>query len=407
MAIQPQTFLNFVARNYSLIHDIYRRESGTNEAELFDLIRKYRSENDPLPDYTFNQLLDFKIVEALPDATAIYEITRPISVLFRFLLQEQRLTSTTVIQAYLDDLDTYYSDLENALEAGKHGRIERALSEIVDTMERVRQDSRANRQAIINEVMSVKGNRERKTVRERFDKILLIWEKYLEPLKDLIDVKKSMDSSLDNLESLLKYGSKKFSMDGVIFNDLSRATARLTRLRRDVMSDFHESMQEVEPLYLALKRDSILARGASIALEKVDKLGIKNLQVIDDLAIPSGWLQEGLFTNTRIEAYLHGVKGYKPIQAPSIPANDIEIAPQYVDLKNVLENLIKDLPVDDVLAWLFDLYGEYSLTDLLRFYGRLMNSSSCTVTFKNNEKQYIHQDLLIKAYPLTVREINE
>lgn len=407
MAIQPQTFLNFAARNYSLIHDIYRRENGANEAELFDLIRKYRSESDPLPDYTFSQLLDLKIVEALPDATAIYEITRPVSVLFRFLLQEQRLTSTTVIQAYLDDLDTYYSDLEKALEAGKHGRIERALSEIVDTMERIRQDSRANRQAIINEVMSVKGNRDRKTVRERFGKILLIWEKYLEPLKDLIDVKKTMDSSLDSLETLLKHGSKQYSMDGVIFNELSKATARLVRLRRDVMSDFHESMQEVEPLYLTLKRDSILARGASIALEKADKFGIRSLRLVDELALPAGWLQEGLFTNTRIEAYLHGVQGYKPIQAPSISTNDSDDPPHYMDLEDVLNNLVNDLPVDDVLAWLFDQYTEYNFTDLLRVYGRLMNSNSCTTTFSNEEKQYIHGGMLVNAYPLTVRGINE
>ncbi len=143
MAIQPQAFLTFTARYYPLLVDLYRRERGVNEAELYELIRKYRSDSDSQPDHIYSQLLDLRIIESLPDATAIYEITRPIAVLFRFLLQEQRLTSTTVIQAYLDDLDTFYGDLENALREEKHGRIERSLSEIVDTMERIRQDSRA------------------------------------------------------------------------------------------------------------------------------------------------------------------------------------------------------------------------------------------------------------------------
>jgi hypothetical protein len=41
MAIQPQSFLSFTARNYPLLLDIYRREIGVNEAELYELIRKY------------------------------------------------------------------------------------------------------------------------------------------------------------------------------------------------------------------------------------------------------------------------------------------------------------------------------------------------------------------------------
>jgi len=61
--------------------------------------------------------------------------------------------------------------------------IERALDEITETMERIRQDSRANREAIINEVMTVKSNRDKRTVSERFEKINYLWNHYLEPSK--------------------------------------------------------------------------------------------------------------------------------------------------------------------------------------------------------------------------------
>lgn len=69
-------------------------------------------------------------------------MTRTVSVLFRFLLQEQRLTSTAVIQAYLDELERVQADLDQAVRDEKHGLIERALDEIAETMERIRQDSR-------------------------------------------------------------------------------------------------------------------------------------------------------------------------------------------------------------------------------------------------------------------------
>jgi hypothetical protein len=405
MAIQPQTFLNFTAHHYPLLHDLYRREHGVNEAELYELIHKYRSDNDSQPAHIYNQLLDLRIIEALPDATAIYEITRPIAVLFRFLLQEQRLTSTTVIQAYLDDLDTFYGDLENALREEKHGRIERSLSEIVDTMERIRQDSRANRQAIINEAMAVKGNRERRTVRERFETILLIWEKYLEPLKDLIDVKKSMDGSLDSLESLLKSGLKQYTMDGVVFDELQKTVARLVRLRRDVVSDFHESMQEVEPLYHSLERDSILARGASRALEQIDKFGLRSLQLTDALALPAGWLQQGLFTDTIVESYLHGVKEYVPQQAPHLSLGENVSNPQYMDLQDVVDSLNNEVPVTDTLAWLFDRYLDFELIDILRVYGHLIHSPLFATKFSHEQKNYQFNDVNICAYPMVIEQI--
>lgn len=407
MAIQPQAFLNFAARNYSLLHDIYRRDNGVNEAELFELIRLHRSDPNPSPEYTYNQLLDLKILEPLPDATAIYEMTRPIAVLFRFLLQEQRYTSAKVIQAYLDELDLQHDNLDSALRKGKHGRIERSLTEIADIMERVRQDSRANRQAIINEVMALKANRERRTVRERFGKILYIWQEYLKPLQDLIDVNKSMDSCLDSLEILLKSGSKEYLNNGVVHDQISRTSIRLVRLRRDVLTDFHESIQEVEPLYRVLERDSILARGASMALERIDKHGLGSLGLNEEMALPGGRLLEGLFSNTSMETYLHGLKGYQPEQAPALSENAGDSSHGYIDFNDVAEQLADQLPVEDILGWLFEHYPDVELGDLLRVYGRIMRSVRYTSEFSSQQNTYLFDGVNVVAHPLAIADVQK
>jgi hypothetical protein len=404
MAIQPQAFLNFAGRNYALLHDIYRREHGVNEAELFELIRKYRIDPNPSPEYTYNQLLDLKILEPLPDATAIYEMTRPVSVLFRFLLQEQRYTSAKVIQAHLDDLDVYHKNLEDALRTGKLGRVERSLYEIDDIVERVRQDSRANLQATINEVMALKSNRDRQTVRERFGKILFIWEEYLKPLQDLIDVKKSMDSCLDRLEALLQSGGLDYHDNDVVYHQLSRSSIRLVRLRREVLSNFRESIQEVEPLYRALERDSILARGASIALERVDKSGLGSLELNEKLALPGGRLLEGLFANGVVESYLHGIQTYEPKQAPSLSAITEDASPNYIDPQRVAEHLDQELPVEDVLGWLLKNYQDCELAGLLRVYGRIIHSPQYTSGFSKEKKTYHFNGVGLTAYPLTIEQ---
>lgn len=401
MAINLQSFFNFAAQNYSLLHDIFRRSGGMNDAELAELIRRHRTSLES-PTALIEKLVNLKIIEPLPDASASYEMTRTVAILFRFLLQEQRLTSTAVIQAYLDELERAQADLEHAMADEKHSLIERALDEISETAERIRQDSRANREAIINEVMSVKSNREKRTVSERFEKILHLWKHYLEPLKDLIDVRKTMDASLDSLERILKQGEERFLLDGALHREFSRCSVRLVRLRRDLTTDFHESMHEVEPLYASLKQDSTLARGVARALERIGKAGIKSLNLPGELAIPSGWLREGLFDNTDVEAFLHNVRGYQPQEPPMITLGTATAPPGFIPPDELFDRLAQALPVTDVLQWLLDLYQEYPFPELLRAYGRIFTSDAFKNGFSRVEKSYQVPGMTVLARPLTV-----
>ena len=401
MAINPQSFFNFAAQNYPLLHDIFRRSGGMNDAELSELIRRHRIGLES-PAALIEKLVTLKIIEPLPDATASYEMTRTLSVLFRFLLQEQRLTSTAVIQAYLDELERAQVDLDHAIRDDKHSLIERALDEITETMERIRQDSRANREAIINEVMTVKSNRGKRTVSERFEKILYLWNHYLEPLKDLIDVRKTMDASLDGLERLLKQGVEQFLLDGALHREFSRCSVRLVRLRRDMTADFHESLHEVEPLYVSLKQDSSLTKGVAQALERIGKEGIRSLNLPATLAIPSGWLREGLFDNTDIEAFLHNVRGYQPLEPPAINFGTETPSPRFIPPDELIDMLQNSLPVSDVLQWLLDQYGAYPFPELLRAYGRIFGSDVFKAEFSKEEKSYQLPGMTVLARPLAV-----
>ena len=79
--------------------------------------------------------------------------------------------------------------------------------------------------------------------------------------------------------------------------------------------DFYESIREVEPLYTSLKRESELVRGASLGLERLDRVGLASLGLQEMMAIPV-WRIEGTFSDTSLESFLHGIKGYTPGIAP-------------------------------------------------------------------------------------------
>jgi|SRR5450631_3832866 len=401
MAINPQSFFQFASQNYPLLHDIFRRIGGMNDAELSELIRRHRVGLES-PAALIEKLINFKIIEPLPDATASYEMTRTVAILFRFLLQEQRLTSTAVIQAYLDELERAQAALDLAIRDDKHSLIERALDEIAETMERIRQDSRANREAIISEVMAVKSNREKRTVSERFEKINHLWNHYIIPLQDLIDVRKTMDASLDNFERLLRHGTEQYQLDGALHREFSRCSVRLVRLRRDMMADFRESMHEVEPLYASLRQDSTLAKGVARALERIGKKGIKSLNLQSELAIHTGRLREGLFDDTDIEAFLHSVRGYQPQEPPVINFGTATPSHQFIPPDELIDRLLHSLPVEDVLQWLLDGYEGYPFPELLRAYGRIFGSNSFTAAYARDEKKYQLPGITMRARPLTV-----
>jgi hypothetical protein len=399
----PQSFFRFAARYYSLLIDLFYRSEGVTEADLRDLITRSRSEGDPAPSHVTEQLLGLGIIEPIPDATATFELSSPVRALLSFLLREHRLTSARVIQGYLSDMEQLRAELDGAARQDLGNQAARALADISQLLERIRQDSHANREAIIAEVLKLKSNREKRSTRERFEIINRLWTRYLEPLRDLIDVRQAMDADLDDLERVLAAASVAFQLDGTLSREVSRCRARLLRLRREVAEDFRESLREVEPLYNSLKRESELVRGASLALERLDRQGLAALDLEAVMAIPV-WRVEGTFADTSLEAYLLGVKGYEPAEAPPLPIGAAGMSRQVILPSELLARLAASLPVDDLLAWLLANFPEASLGELLRAYGRIFLGDGVHRQFAIEERRYEVPGAAIVARPVRLEK---
>jgi len=403
MAANPQSFFRFAARYYPLLLDLYYRREGFTEGDLRNLLEGLYTAGDPGPATVIDQLLSFSIIEPIPDATASFELTAPVQNLLSFLLREHRLTSTKVLQVYLTDLGELRDVLDGA--SGQHlgHQAARALNDISQLIERIRQDSHSNREAIIGEVIKLKSNRERRTTRERFEIINHLWNRYLEPLRDLIDVRKAMDASLDDLDRSLTANGRIFALDGALAREFSRCRARLLRLRREMTEDFYESIREVEPLYVSLKRESELVRGASLALERLDRSGLASLDLREMMAIPV-WRIEGIFSDTSLESFLHGIKGYKPGIPPPLVDTGETARPEFILPSELYARLASALPVDDLLAWLLESYPEAGAGELIRAYGRVFLADLGTVRFGEDEQRYPLSEVTLIARPLRLEK---
>lgn len=404
MITDPQTFFRFAEQNHALLTDLYYHNEGLSDGDIQDLIARNAQPGGPEAGHVMDRLVTLRIIEQIPGETARWEMTHPVKTLLRFLLHEQRLTSVAVIQAYLDDLGSTRIALEACIARGDRAAAVIGLLEMSETIDRLRQDSADNRTAILATVMNTKANEGHLSAFERFGIVNRIWERYMDPMRDLVDVRKSMEDLLDGLDRLLYSGVLRFSSHPDTSAEFAGCRARLLRMRRSVASDFHESLREIEPLYQSLEKESELARGASVALSAIERQGVDSLDLDRLLGIPA-WRTEGLMSDSELTARLFDLVGYSPGEALVVTRNEPSRPGAFADPEEVLSSLRSSVPVEDALSWLSDRYSSLPLLQILRLYGAVYASIPGERAGTGERREYSISGSTVTAVPLAVREL--
>lgn len=400
-ATSPQTFFRFAAEHHALLCELYYKRDGLAEAEVFALIRRHVDAQSPGAAYMRDRLLDLGIVEPSPEATAQFEMTRPVAGLLGYLLREYRLTSVEVIRSYFKAIDGLTAELEDAVDHTNSDVLVRINGEVEEHVARMRHDSRNNRQKVIADVMRVKINRERLPSRQRYAIINRLWTRYIVPLRDIIDTAKSMDAALDRLARVYADAHNQFAADTVVRQVVSGGEARVRRLRRDVLGDFNETLREITPLYEELRQETAIARGAAHAMERIAQEGLTAMRLPTRMGI-CNWRQLGLFSDLALEAYMHDLHGYTP-RRPTPLAPPVTTSRQFhVDADQFAKSVQNALPIPDAMAWLIATYPEAPMVALLRLYGRLYSDRYGRTDFGPQTCRYRLGELCLSARPMSV-----
>jgi len=400
--ISPLTFFRFAADHSELLERLYEKRSRLTEAELREFVCVNRKDTDPAPQHIINQLEELGIIEPSPEATAAYEMRRPVAQLMAYLLHEYRLTSVEVIQAYLTDLQQLGNSLDNTI-VGKDGAVAvRLLADAADEVERMRQDSSHSREAVVAEVIKLKANKTSLAVKERLARVNYLWTRYMVPLRDMLDVHKEMERQLDTLNTILAHGESVFEFDLAVQREFIALKSRVLRLRKEIAVDFKESIKELLPLHDQLHRESAVSQGAACALQLIKRNGLASLSLPKRLAI-SSWRTDGLFADEALRSYLLALKGYTPKLPPPL------VQVQEKDLSNIIlaDDFVakaqKAIPLDDALEWLITEYPKAAPEQLLRCYARLYYGEFGQVKFNSGEeKTYKTKACSFLAVPMGV-----
>jgi len=256
----------------------------------------------------------------------------------------------------------------------------------------MRHDSADNLEATIRQTLGIKSNLEKKSVRERYHIINRIRERYLVPLRDVIDIKKPVQNSLD------------FLAHGSLSEEFSRTKARLLRLRKRIRSDFEEAGKDVEPLYKSLKKENRIAKGASIALQMIDRQGLDRLNLNSKFSI-TFMRVEGMVSDDLLEGYLHKLANYTPA-APDIIDDPVfdGVPVDFIDPDILRKKITQSLSITDSLGWLIENYPDGSLNSILQAYIQILKNDFGKTCFSDEPDTYTFGHYKIKAFPVSIEK---
>lgn len=405
MATSPHQFFRFLSENTDLVLVLFDR-TEVDEAELLALIERHRSDTSPATDHVRRQIEEFGIVERSAHADAVFEVSQPVADVLAWLTRRQRLSSATVLQAYLTDIEQSERELAAAIRKGDASAAAVALRELDTLVERVRVLSDGNREAVVSEAQNLRSAAEGVSAVDRFTLVGRLWERHLTPLRHLVRVQGEMEHLLDRLRATLDDGEQRFLAHGPVQSGFSRSLARLARMRRAAFDDHHAAIQEVEPLYRRVRRDSRWLLGASRALTRIRTEGAATLRLDERMGLV-GWRTRYLMADDKIRARMAALVGYTPPAA--VPIAEPPPAPELplITRDDLGAAVASAVPIPDVLGFIFDRWPDHPLTAQLRAFGQLTAGEfgPLDVAEPPTPQRYQVAQVEVEAVPMSLREI--
>lgn len=402
MANSTATFFRFLSENVDLVLAIFER-SELDEADLLALIDRHRTENQSAADHLRRQIEELGIVERAAHAESSLELSQPMVELLSWLTRRQRLSSAAVLRAYLDEVATTERELDQAIHARDASAAALHLKDLDGFVERVRALSDSNRDAIITEAQTLRATAHQSSSVDRFATVRRLWERYLEPLRQLVAVQGEMEQRLGRLRTLLEQGEQTFLAHGPVNRAFSRAVARLTRMRRVAAEDHLAAVIEIAPLYERLRRDSRWALGASFMLRRVLEDGAAAAGLDCRLGL-TGWRPRFLMSDDQLRARLAGLVGYEPVGPVTIADAPPPAVAPIIAHDELRAALIAATPIADVLGLILARWPEHPVASQLRAFGVVAGGEMGPVTVDPATAARLYPVPFgsIEAWPLTL-----
>lgn len=407
MIIPPKEFFQFCAKHVGLLRELEQRASGTDlsAAEIAHIVEIHASESDEQPEFTIKQLKRLRILLSADDSNQYFLIAEPLRALLRYLLETAKPVSSEIVQSYINTLQKLAQNLRDSLSSENATLAELALTETTQILRNLHESVSATHVSVLSEVTRYKTERRSSSVREKYQRIVWWMQQYIVPMVDIIQVDGSMQATFADLEIVLEGATTSVFL---ISADAVERNLRLVRLaRRHALEAFDQSEKEISPLYRSLARSSNLAAGAvwgldQLRLGRTEEWGQRSVVGVFNLD------QQEAFSDRAISAAIERVLNNPPVPPPEINLERSSRPSAAVErgrwLKSLPNEVVKELPIDDLLRWLTRHYPELETRQILAGFSMLYSNRRFQANFTDQPVQaYETTQHMIHAHPVQLR----
>jgi hypothetical protein len=401
--VPPKPFLDFCSRHVPLLRTLAVEAEWTDSA-LLDAVNRHREEGDEQPETTVRKIIELRVVVNTEPGADTFELAEPLRRLLDYIFDEAMPTTPEVIQGYVASLSTVSRRLERALADDDAVSAALALQEVNDTLRRIHRDTEETRARILNEVALFKTARRQFTVRDKFQRIVHWMQRYVEPMGDIIRVDGEMEAAFGETARVLRLAHESALTPEAV---AARQLHLLRVVEKFALRVFQQCRRELQPLYDSLRRASLIAEGAALALARLQKDGV------------DGWVRACApgfalvrFHHAPTDAALalafarisEGPPPAPPIVRRPVSGLEPEGKRRHAWLESVLAAAENETPLTDILDWLTSRHPDRSTTEVLAGFTRLFFHSRFRANFHDAPPRlYRTADGELHAHPVALQ----
>lgn len=215
MAINPSRTLKLASDLYPLLEVMAAGEHSLSRSMTLAEIRSFVELRMPKEDRDTAGIVAAMeqngLLEESVESESAWEVPHAVAEFVRHLSSRQRLTSPDRISAILSEIASQTTLLHDAFFGMDKDAAMLAWKILQQGLEDARGISKANHEAILQNIMSIKSKSDNRSLRERFLFIQELHTRYLSVLGEIVDVGGEMDLRLTELIGVVKRGAATMS----------------------------------------------------------------------------------------------------------------------------------------------------------------------------------------------------
>ncbi len=372
--ISLREFARFAGEYEAVLVALFRRADESLSRE--DLMRIAADHGDgKTPSHIVDCLIEYRMVEEADIQSGLFRYAAPLAELHRHLAKQGEPVSAESIAANLAALNHVVTDMDIARAAGNASKARLAADDLRLLCSQIMRGVVQNHRHIQREALVIKGSEGSMPLRVRYERLQHAWERYIEPLVRMVEIRGEFSSRTSEAERALIAAER----EGLLTDaeEVRRSRLLLASATATAVRAVTDCVKTVQPILSELRADSRVVAGAALGMAAFIRTGAVRSGLAALLRHVHVREQER-FRDEHARDILATLLDFKPTEPdPTPPASqgvaegvDIEFIPF---LQSAVAGLRVAGHVPDVLAFMRKRHPEAPSHHMLRLYHELLD----------------------------------